>query len=169
MSSRNPDGDLPLPPEPERRRYDRRTGVALLSLVAATNVIPWMELLLGGTETAELLDPSEIRIAVGTCFLALLFLLGAWFWGRRRPIPARPRLRNPRGAGLRLSIAAAAGNLALTGAIRWIGARRAMGLPAELPLFAAAWYLVILPFQIAAGLNLGRAGQMPGRRGGSAA
>src|SRR6266542_5969193 len=43
----------------ERRRYDRRTGVALLSLVAATNVIPWMELLLGETVTAELLAPSR--------------------------------------------------------------------------------------------------------------
>src|SRR5712692_6126766 len=55
----------------ERRQYDRRTGVAMLSLVAATNVVPWMELLLGRTATADLLAPSEIRVAVGSCFLAV--------------------------------------------------------------------------------------------------
>jgi hypothetical protein len=145
----------------ERRRYDRRTGVAFLSLVAATNVIPWMEHLLGQTAAADLLAPSEIRIAIGSCFLALLVLLVAWFSGRRKAIPPKPWIRNPRRAGLRLSIAAAAGNLLLAVLVLSLDARRS---PAELPLFAAAWYLVILPLEVAAGLALGRAGQMPGRR-----
>ena len=145
----------------ERRRYDRRTGVAFLSLVAATNVIPWMEHLLGQTAAADLLAPSEIRIAIGSCFLALLVLLVAWFSGRRKAIPPKPWIRNPRRAGLRFSIAAAAGNLLLAVLVLSLDARRS---PAELPLFAAAWYLVILPLQVAAGLALGRAGQMPGRR-----
>jgi hypothetical protein len=148
----------------ERRSYDRRTGAALLCLVAATNVIPWMELLLGQTTTAELLTPSEIRISLGTCVLALLILLGAWLSGRRNPIPARPWIRRPRTAGLCFSIAAAVGNLALAGAIRWLGSRRAYGLPAELSVFAGVWYLVILPLQAIAGFSLGRAGRMPGRR-----
>lgn len=148
---------------PERRRYDRRTGVALLSLVAATNVIPWMELLLGETVTAELLAPSEIRVAAGTCALALVFLLGAWFSGRRNPSPAGPWIARPRTAGLWFSIAAAAVNVALAGLIRWIGARHA-GFPQELTNFVIGWYLVVLPLEIAAGLSLGRAGRMPGRR-----
>ena len=148
----------------ERRRHDRRTGAALLCLVAATNVIPWMELLLGQTTTAELLTPSEIRISLGTCVLAFLILLGAWFSGRRNPIPARPWIRRPRTAGLRFSIAAAVGNLALAGAIRWLGSQRAYGFPAELSVFAGVWYLVILPLQAIAGFSLGRAGRMPGRR-----
>jgi hypothetical protein len=148
---------------PERRRYDRRTGVALLSLVAATNVIPWMELLLGETVTAELLAPSEIRVAAGTCVLALLFLLGAWFSGRRNPVPARPWIARPRTAGLWFSIAAAAVNVALAGLIRWIGTRHA-GFLQELTILVIGWYLVVLPLEVTAGFSLGRAGRMPGRR-----
>ena len=148
----------------ERRLSDRRTGPALLCPLAATNVLQWMELLLGQTTTAELLTPSEIRISLGTCVLALLILLGAWFSGRRNPIPARPWIRRPRTAGLRFTIAAAVGNLALAVAIRWLGLRRAYGLPAELLVFAGVWYLVILPLQAIAGVSLGRAGRLPGRR-----
>ncbi len=149
------------PPRDERRRHDRRTGVAFLSLVAATNVIPWMEHLLGQTAAADLVAPSEIRIAVGSCFLALLVLLVAWVSGRRKAIPPNPWIRNPRRTGLLFSIAAAAGNLMLAALVLRLNTRR---FPAELPLFASAWYLVILPLEVVAGLALGRAGQMPGRR-----
>jgi hypothetical protein len=148
----------------DRRQHDRRTGVAFLSLVAATNVIPWMELLLEKTATAELLAPSEIRIAIGSCFLALVLLLGSWFSGRRNPIPEKAWIREPRRAGLRFSIAVAAGNLILAAAMQWLGKRRALELPADLPIFAGVWYLVILPTSLVAGFSLGRAGQMPGRR-----
>jgi hypothetical protein len=148
----------------DRRQHDRRTGVAFLSLVAATNVIPWMELLLGETATAELLAPSEIRIAIGTCFFALVLLLGSWFSGRRNPVPEKAWIKEPRRAGLRFSIAAAAGNLILAGAVQWLGKRRALELPAELPIFAGVWYLMILPTSLVAGFSLGRAGRMPGRR-----
>jgi hypothetical protein len=153
--------DLARTPRDERRRYDRRTGVAFLSLVAATNVIPWMEHLLGQTSAAELLAPSEIRIAIGSCFAALFVLLVAWFSGRRRAIPPKPWIRNPRRAGLQLSIATAAGNLVLAALVLRLDASRS---PAELPLLAAAWYVLVLPLEAAAGLALGRAGQMPGRR-----
>ena len=148
----------------DRRQHDRRTGVIFLSLVAATNVIPWMELLLGQTATAELLAPSEIRVAIGTCFLALLLLLGAWFSGRRNPVPEKTWIREPRRAGLLYSIAAAAGNLILAGAVQWLGKRHTLEFPAELPIFACAWYLMILPTSLVAGFSLGRAGRMPGRR-----
>ena len=148
----------------DRRRYDRRTGVAFLSLIAATNVVPWMELLLGETATtAEPLPPSEIRVALGTCVLALLALLAAWFAGRRGKIPESPRIRRPRTAGLRFTVAAAAANLILAAAVRSVGVRPLPGV-AELTIFAAIWYLVILPLEIAAGFALGRAGRMPGRR-----
>jgi hypothetical protein len=148
----------------DRRQHDRRTGIAFLSLVAATNVIPWMELLLRETATEELLAPSEIRIAIGTCFLAFVLLLGSWFSGRRNPVSEKAWIKEPRRAGLRLSIAAVAGNLILAGAIQWVGKRRALELPAELPIFAGAWYLIILPTSLVAGFSLGRAGRMPGRR-----
>jgi hypothetical protein len=149
---------------PERRRHDRRTGAAFLSLVAATNVIPWMEALLGGTAGTEALAPSEIRIAVGTTFVSLVLLLGVWIYGRRTAIPVRPWIQRPRTAGLRLSIAAAAGNLALAGAVRWLEARNVQILSSALPLFAAIWYLVILPAQLVAAFSLGRTALMPGRR-----
>lgn len=146
----------------ERRRYDRRTGVALLSLVAATNVIPWMELLLGKTMTAELLAPSEIRVAVGTCILALIFLLGAWFSGRYNSVPDDPWIKRPRDAGLGFSIAAAAVNIALAVLVRRLGAGHAFGFPTELPIFVIVWYVVVLPLEVVAGLSLGRAGRVPG-------
>jgi hypothetical protein len=147
-----------------RRQFDRRTGVALLSLVAATNVIPWMELLLGQTATVEVIAPSEIRVAIGTGVLALVFLLCAWFSGRRNPAPRTAWIREPRRSGLRFSLAAAAGNLVLAGVVRWLGARRSLAFPQELPVFAAVWYLVILPAGLVAAFSLGRAGRMPGRR-----
>src|SRR5262249_52451494 len=146
----------------ERRNYDRRTGVAFLSLIAATNVIPWMELLLKETATPEPIAPSEIRIAVGTCALALVLLLAAWFSGRRTPIPAKPRISAPRTVGLAFSIAAAAGNTFLAWLIRGFGVLR--GFNMDLTIFAIAWYLVILPLQVIAGFSLGRSGRMPGRR-----
>jgi len=124
-----------------------------------------MELLLGQTATAELLTPAEIRIALGTCLLAMFLLLGAWISGRRNPIPAEPWIARPRTAGLRFSIAAAAGNLAIAGVFRWLGSRNLFGVPESLPIFAAVWYLLILPLQILAGFHLGRACRMPGRRG----
>ena len=147
-----------------RRQHDRRTGVALLSLVAATNVIPWMELLLGQTATSELLAPSEIRVAIGTCALALVFLLGAWFSGRRNPAPEKAWITETRRSGLRFSLAAAAGNLILAAVIRWLGTRRSVDFPQELPVFALVWYLLILPTGLVASFSLGRAGRMPGRR-----
>ena len=47
--------------------------------------------------------------------------------------------------------------------VLWLGAHRASGIATE-PAFAALWYLVILPVEIAAAFALGRAGQDPGRR-----
>jgi len=154
----------PVREQVERRQYDRRTGVAFLSLVAATNVLPWMELLMGETATFEPLARSEVRVAVGTSLLSLILLLGAWFSGRYRPIPERPWIERPRRAGLQLSIAAAAANLILAGALRYLGDSSLSGIPASLGVFSAAWYLVALPLELAAGVALGRAGRMPGRR-----
>ena len=148
----------------ERRQYDRRTGAAFLSLVAASNVLPWMELLLGETASFEPLAASEIRVAVGTCLVALVLLLGSWFSGRYRPVAEEPRIANPRRAGLQFSVAAAVANLLLAAAIRYLGARSLHALPASLAIFTVAWYLVLLPLEAAAGLALGRAGRMPGRR-----
>lgn len=147
----------------ERRKYDRRTGVALLSLMAATNVVPWMELLLGETATAELLSPSEIRVAIGTCLLALLLILAVWFFGRRGALPESPKIGRPRRAGLLFSCCAAAGNILLAAGIRLMGSRVVSG-GAVLPVFATAWYFVVLPLEAAAAFSLGRAGRMPGRR-----
>jgi hypothetical protein len=150
-----------MPPGP---RHDRRTGVAFLSLVAATNVIPWMELLLGQTAGGEPIAPSQFRIAIGTCVLALVFLLCAWFFGRRNPASEKAWITEPRREGLRFALAAAAGNLLLAGVIRWFGARRPLDFGQELPIFASVWYLVILPIGLVAGFSLGRAGRMPERR-----
>jgi hypothetical protein len=61
------------------------------------------------------------------------------------------------------ALAASAGNLILAGVIRWFGSRRSLDFPQELPIFAAVWYLVILPIGLVAGFSLGRAGRIPRR------
>jgi len=138
--------------------YIRRTGVAFLSLVMATNCLPWMELVTGRSITSELVSgPSEYGVPAATCFLAAVLVISAWLSGRRLPVPAQPRIRRPRDAGLVLAIVCAAINIALAGTLRWLGAHQALNLGTEIWMFALVWYLVVLPLQVVAGFCKGRA------------
>ena len=138
--------------------YMRRTGVAFLSLVLATNCLPWMELVTGRSITSEVVSaPSEYGVPAATCFLAALLVIGAWLSGRRLPVPLNPRIPRPRDAGLVLAVVCAAINIALAGTLRWLGSRHALSLGTEIWLFAVVWYLVVLPTQVVAGFCKGRA------------
>jgi hypothetical protein len=142
----------------EKDLYMRRTGVAFLSLVMATNCVPWMELVTGRSATADLTGgPSGFIVAVVTCFLAALLVIVAWLSGRRRSVPPNPRIARPRDAGLVFAILASALNLALAGAIRWLGENESISFQAEFVLFAGTWYLLSLPLQLFAGFYKGRA------------
>lgn len=157
MSLPLPSADLSPSAMKQPELYVRRTGVAFLSLAVLTSCIPWMELVGGQSMTSELVLPGESRVAFGTCFLAGLLVIVAWFSGRRRPVPANPRIARPRDLGLQLAVISSVLNLALAGVIRWLGPRQSLELPAELWLFAVVWYLLILPMQVLAAFCKGRA------------
>lgn len=141
----------------ETRLQTRRSGMTLLALVVTSNFVPWMELLVGTSATAELVNPTEYRVAVGSGFLAAVLILSAWLIGRRRPEPAAPRIARPRRTGLRLAALAVASNLLLTGAIHWLGTNPRFDPSTELAVFAAIWYLVMLPLEAVAAYCKGRA------------
>ena len=138
-----------MPPGPQ---HDRRTGVAFLSLVAATNVIPWMELLLGQTAAAEPVAPSEVRIAVAKRSRAESRLAWCAYLGGDK-----------RAAAAKFAALAKSGADSPEGDEASFMAARSLDIPLELPIFAGVWYLVILPIGLVAGFSLGRAGRIPGR------
>ncbi len=139
--------------------YVRRTGVAFLSLVAATNCVPWMKLVTAGQTVTEEMSgvPAEFGAAIGSCFLGVLVIIVAWLAGRRTWIPSAPPIARPRDVGLVLAIVASALNLALGAAIQWVEAGRLMDVRAEAWTVAALWYLVLLPTQALAGFCKGQA------------
>ncbi len=145
----------------DRDVYARRTGVAFLSLVLATNCISWIKLVevSQSDSIADLMGtPAEFNVAVGTCFLAAVIVILAWFSGRRLTASWAPQVARPRDVGLILALAAAALNLALTGVIQWLGINRSLeNLRREAWLFAAVWYLLVLPTQTVAAYSKGRA------------
>jgi hypothetical protein len=151
---------------PQRRRFDRRTGLVLLALAVVSNFLPWMELAIGQTLTFEAVGPRELAPGLGMCLLAALLDTAAWLVGRRRPMPAEPRLVDPRRAGLRATLASCAVNTLLTAVILFLRTRETGGPVGEFGLFAFLWCLVALPVQIVAAFALGRASvHSPGRRG----
>ena len=150
---------------PQRRRFDRRTGLVLLALVVVSNFLPWMELAIGQTVTFEAVGLRELAPGLGMCILAALLVAAAWLVGRRRPVPVEPRLVDPRRAGLRATLGACAVNALLTAVILFLRTRETGGPLGEFGLFAFLWVLVALPVQIVAAFALGRASvHQPGRR-----
>ena len=91
------------------------------------------------------------------CALAALLVAAAWVVGRRRPVPANPRLSDPRRIGLRATLGAIAVNGLLTAVILLLRTRETGGPLGEFGLFAFLWCLVSLPVQIVAAFALGRA------------
>lgn len=129
----------------------------LLSLAVVSNVLPWMELAIGQTVTLEPVGLRELAPGLGMCVLAALLVGAAWLVGRNRPLPAEPRLTDPRRAGLRTTLGACAVNGLLTAVILFLRTRETGGPIGEFGLFAFLWCLVSLPVQIAAAFALGRA------------
>lgn len=136
-----------------------RTGAAFLSLVAASNFLPWMELVGGKTATAELVSPAEYAMGFGSCLLAATGILLAWIAGHRRPPSERLQITRPRLLGLRLSISAATLNLLLAGLIFILGVNSSLGAMMELQVFAVVWFLLILPMEVLAAFSKGLASQ----------
>ncbi len=142
----------------------RRTGIAFVSLALATNVVPWMELLTGESAAENLISPRDFFIPVGLCVLAAILVFAAWMSGRRRPIPAKPRVARPRILALRLHILAVVLNLGFAAWIMIRGAKLLAVSGGELGVLAAAWVLLVLSLQIVAAFIQGRVSQEAERR-----
>jgi len=141
----------------DRRRFDRRSGFAIIALAAATNFLPWMELALGLTATAETVGWREWWVGMGMCLLAGLMVAAMWLFGRRSRVPDKPRMPEPRRTGLQAALATCAVNCLLAGSIVYLGTREVGGPLAEFGTFAFLWCLVALPLQLTAAFALGRA------------
>ena len=135
---------------------ERRTGVLFLSLVVATNFIPWMQLAEGGADTS-FISLTESGLVIATCFLSAGLLIAAWLLGRRLPPETGPRVNRPRDAGLVLAILAAAANLLLAAVLRGRMSGAHGTFAQELRWFGPVWFLLVVPVQIAAGYCKGRA------------
>lgn len=136
---------------------ERRTGVAFLSLVLATNFVPWIQLAERATDSTQSLSPGETGLVIASCFLAAGVVVVAWLLGRRLPPGRGPRVGKPRDAGLAFALLVAASNLILAAIIHWRTAGGSVSFHDELKWFGFVWFALVLPAQAAAGYCKGRA------------
>ena len=128
--------------------------MAFMSLILATNLVPWIQLAERATDSAT---PGESVLVIASCFLAAGLVIAAWMLGRRLPAGRGPHIANPRDAGLALALLVAALNLTLAAIIHWRTTGGSVSLHDELTWFAIVWYALVLPAQVAAGFCKGRA------------
>ena len=133
---------------------ERRTGVAFMSLILATNLVPWIQLAERATDSTT---PGESVLVIASCLLAAGLVIAAWLLGRRLPAGRGPHIANPRDAGLALALLVAALNLTLAAIIHWRTTGGSVSLHDELAWFGVVWYALVLPAQAAAGFCKGRA------------
>jgi hypothetical protein len=149
----------------DRRRFDRRSGLTIMAFASATNFLPWMELALGLTQTAEPVGRREWGVGMGMCVLAGVLVAAMWLFGRRSREPEKPRMPDPRRTGLQAALATCAVNALLAGVVVFLGTREVGGPLGEFGTFAFLWCLVALPLQLTAAFALGRASvRSAGRR-----
>ena len=136
---------------------ERRTGVAFLGLVLATNFVPWIQLAERATDSAQPLAPMESSLVMASCFLAAGLVVSTWLLGRRLPPGRGPLVSSPRDAGLALALFAAGLNMTLAAIIHWRTAGSSASFHGELTWFGVLWFVLVLPAQAAAGFFKGRA------------
>jgi hypothetical protein len=137
------------------RMETRRTGLAFLSLIVATNFVPWMELAEAGIDSSLPPSPAESSLVIASCLLAAGLLTAAWLCGRRLPVTPGWRSLDPRDAGLLLAVLSALANLALAAILHRKAAGSSFG--GGLKWFGPVWYGLVLPTEIGAAFFKGRA------------
>ena len=141
-------------PEPSPKLETRRTGVAFLCLIVATNFVPWMQLAETGFDLTRAPSASETSIVLLGCLLAVVLVIASWLLGRRVPADSG-LIAKARDTGLLLALLSVGANLALATVLH----RTAFGssFAAELKWFAPVWFGLVLPAELAAGFFKGRA------------
>lgn len=145
-------------------RRERRTGVAFLSLVLATNFVPWIQLAERATDATRALSAAESALVTASCLFATGLVISAWLLGRRLPEGRGPRVPRLRDAGLALAVLAVGLNLTLAAVIHWRTAGGTASFHDEMKWFGFIWCALVLPAQAAAGFCKGRA-SVPIREG----
>ena len=133
----------------------RRTGVVFLSLIVATNFVPWMQLAEAGIDSTLPPSPIESSLVILSCLLAAALVIVAWLLGRRTPVRPGRLTAKARDVGLLLALLSAGANLVLAAILH----RRAFGssFTGELSWFGVAWFGLVLPTELFAAFFKGRA------------
>jgi len=141
--------------EPSSKLEARRTGVVFLCLIVTTNFVPWMRLAEAGIDSTVPLSAGQSALAVLSCLLAAVLVIGAWLLGRRPTVaPDRRLTAKARDLGLALALGAAGANLALTVLVQ---RRAGSSFAGQLKWFGPVWYGLVLPVGLMAAFFKGRA------------
>jgi hypothetical protein len=141
--------------EPSSKLEARRTGVVFLCLIVTTNFVPWMRLAEAGIDSTLPLSAAQSALAILSCLLAAVLVIGAWMLGRRPTVvPDRRLTEKARDIGLALALAAAGANLALTVIVQ---RRAGSSFAGQLKWFGPVWYGLVLPVGLIAAFFKGRA------------
>ena len=143
-----------IAPESSPKMETRRTGVAFLCLIVATNFVPWMQLSEAGFDVTRPPSASETSFVLLGCLLAVVLVIASWLIGRRVPAGVG-QIAKARDTGLLLALLSVGANLALATVMR----RTAFGrsFSGELKWFGPVWFGLVLPTELAAGFLKGRA------------
>jgi hypothetical protein len=142
--------------EPSSKLETRRTGLVFLCLIVTTNFVPWMLLAEAGIDSTLPLSAAESSLAILSCLLAAVLVIGAWLMGRRLPVnPDRLTAAKARDVGVVLALLAVGANLVLAAIVHW----RAPGssFAGELKWFGPVWYGLVLLTGLMAAFFKGRA------------
>ncbi len=152
---------------PSSKLETRRTGLVFLCLIVTANFVPWMRLVEAGIVSSLSLSAAESSLAILSCLLAAMLVIGAWLLGRRLPVKPGRLTAAARDAGLALALLATAANLALAVAVQ----RRAPGISfaGVLKWFGPVWYGLIVPIGLTAAFFKGQASIPAPRLAGPAA
>lgn len=140
--------------EPSSKLETRRTGVVFLCLIVTTNFVPWMRLAEAGIDSTLPLSAAESGLAILSCLLAAVLVIGAWLLGRRVPVIPGQLTEKARDVGLALALLATGANLALTVIVQ---RRAGSSFAGQLRWFGPVWYGLVLPVGLMAAFFKGRA------------
>jgi hypothetical protein len=125
-----------------------------LCLIVTTNFVPWMRLAEAGIDSTLPLSAAESGLAILSCLLAAVFVIGAWLLGRRMPVIPGRLTEKARDVGLALALLATGANLALTVIVQ---RRAGSSFAGQLQWFGPVWYGLVLPVGLMAAFFKGRA------------
>ena len=137
-------------------KQPRRTGWVILVLMAATNFLPWMEPLIRGTLSAELVGAPRLRLSMGACLLGGALVAMSWLAGRHSVTPLPRALSRARLIGFRIALACAAVNIFCGAVVARYAASMPPGRWSLDVIIAVVWFAAVLPGEVLSSYLTGR-------------